>query len=242
MLFKVLENYDEEMVKTFMKILLGVNKGTNGFDDELYFTQLRIILERVFRKANEIGLLHDNCVQKGGSQVNLTDASLFLAGEDTRHSGVQCRISHFPKLIANNVKNILLTTGAASHTTEVDITKNIDVLEYRKTVQSPYLLYSLAYQLMDVLIWFDTYSKDNSDVAKNKSYWETLEVTSDGQKYENGIITRISDSDWGTVEYGSSGKTESIFHGVVKKLNLQKGDKIKFTIKEKSFTENIEKI
>ena len=242
LLFKVLENYDEEVVKTFMKILLGVNKGTNGFDDELYFTQLRIILERVFRKANEIGLLHDNCVQKAGSQVNLTDASLFLAGEDTLHSGVRCRISHFPKLIANNVKNILLTTGAASHTTEVDITKNIDVLEYRKTVQSSYLLYSLAYELMDVLIWFDSYSKANSDVARNKSYWETFEITRDGQKYETGTIKRVSDSGWGTVEYGSSGKTERVHPSEINKLSLKKGDKIKFTIKKKVFTENIAKI
>lgn len=241
-LFNVLRNYDDDVQKMFMQILLGVKKGIDGLDDELYFTQLRIVLEHVFRKANEFGLLHDNCVQKGNNQVNLTDASLFLAGEDTKYSGVRCQISHFPKIIAENVKNIIFTTGAASHTTVVDITKNIDVQEYRKTVKSPYLLYSLAYQVMDVILWFDSYCESNTDVAKNKSLWENIEFTAEGQKYEKGIITRISKSGWGTVNLDSGGKTAGVYKGIMNELKIEEGDQIKFTIEEKIHTENIEKL
>ena len=48
---------------------------------------------------------------------------------------------------------------------------NIDLQEYRKQVKSPYLLYSLAFQLLDVIIWFDEYLKTNNDYDYNKSLW-----------------------------------------------------------------------
>lgn len=238
--FNVLESYDEDVKKTFIQILLSIKKGINGFDDELYFTQLRIILEHVFRKANAVGLLHDNCINPRNNQVNLTDASLFLAGDDTKHSRVKCQISHFPKIIAENVKNIIFITGAASHTTEVDITKNIDVQEYRKTVQSPYLLYSLAFQVMDVLLWFNSYSESNSDVDKNKSLWENIEYTANDEKYEKGEVIKIADNGWGTA--ASSAGRISIYNGYVTQKRLVEGDQIKFTIKASIKAENIEKI
>lgn len=241
-LFNALKKYDDEIRKTFMQILLGIKKGTGEFDDELYFTQLRIVLEHVFRKANEAGFLHDNCVQKGNNQVNLTDASLFLAGEDTKHSRVKCRSPHFPKIIAENVKNLIFITGAASHTTVVDITKNIDVQDYRKTVRSPYLLYSLAYQMMDVVLWFGSYSESNSDVSKNKSLWENLEFTEDNHKYEKGIITRILRSGWGKVEYNSGDENAGVYKGTINDLNLKEGDEIKFTINSSIKAENVQKI
>lgn len=240
MLFKVLDEYEEEVGKTFMQVLLGIKNGINGFDDELYFTHLRIILEHVFRKANNIGILHDNCVQRGGSRVNLTDASLFLAGEDTLHSRVRCRISHFPKIIAENIKNIIFITGAASHTTEVDITKNIDVLEYRKTVQSPNLLFSLGFQMIDVLLWFDKYSQQNSNVDVNKSYWQEIEYTVNDEKLEIGKVIRIAPNGWGTV--ASTVGTVSIYKGNVTQLNLKEGDQIKFTTNTSPKADNIEKI
>jgi hypothetical protein len=36
-------------------------EGNIQFDDQLYFTQLRIMLEHVFRKVNSSGSLHDAC-------------------------------------------------------------------------------------------------------------------------------------------------------------------------------------
>ena len=44
--------------------------------------------------------------------------------------------------------------------------------EYRKQVKSPYLLYSLAFQLLDIIIWFDEYLKINNDYNYNKSLWQ----------------------------------------------------------------------
>lgn len=176
-LFEVLKQYPNTVRDTFISIFKGL-KGFNPlFDDQLYFTQLRIILESMFRMANAFGLLHDKCVQINGNQVNLYESYLFLSGLDTKHLKVSCSKTHFPKIISNNVKNIIHTTGAASHTTTVDITQNIHIQAYRKDVNTPYLLYSLALQLIDVLIWFDRYSKLKNDIKLNKSYWQDLEKT-----------------------------------------------------------------
>lgn len=242
LLFNVLKEYPNEVGDTFITIFRNQKEGNTLFDDQLYFTQLRIILEHLFRKTNSIGLLHDACVQKGNNQVNLTESSLFLAGFDTKHLNVNCEISHFPKLIAENVKNIIHTTGAASHTSNVDITQNIDIQAYRNEIISPYLLYSLAFQLMDVLIWFDSYSKKNNDVPTNKSYWRSFNRDQYGNKSETGTIINIAGNGWGTVTVNKGSKNISIFKGDIAQNNLSVGDQIEFIIKENHTAQNITKI
>ncbi|KVV16023.1 hypothetical protein [Flavobacterium sp. TAB 87] len=242
LLFNVLKEYPDEVRDTFITIFRNQKEGNNQFDDQLYFTQLRIILEHLFRKANDIGILHDACVQKGNNQVNLTESSLFLAGFDTKHLNVNCAITHFPKLIAENVKNIIYTTGAASHTSNVNVTQNIDIQAYRKDIISPYLLYSLAFQLMDVLLWFDSYSKTNDDIALNRSLWKSFNRDQFGNKIEIEKITNITHSGWGTVEINNGTKKISIHKDAITQSNLAVGDQIKFNVKDSSLAQNITKI
>jgi hypothetical protein len=241
LLFGILNEYPDSARDTFTSIFKGLKGFDNQFSDELYFTQLRIILESMFRRANAFGLLHDKCVQVHGSQVNLTESYRFLAGLDTSHFRVNCSVTHFPKLIADNVKNIIYATGAASHTSVVDITQNIHIQAYRKDINTPYLLYSLALQLMDVLIWFDGYSKVNNDIAINKSYWEEFEQDQYGNKFEIATITNISANNWGTVIIKDS-KRVSIFHGDITEMKLAFGDLIKFTVSDSAKAQNISKI
>ena len=241
-LFEILKSYPDSARDTFISIFKGLKGFDNQFDDQLYFTQLRIILETMFRMANAYGLLHDKCVQINGSQVNLTESYLFLSGLDTNHLKINCAVTHFPKIIANNVKNLIQTTGAASHTTTVDVTKNLHVQAYRNDVNTPYLLYSLALQLMDVLIWFDRYCKANSDIAKNKSYWQDIEENQYGNKFEIAEIIKVSANRWASVLVNNRIKSISIFKGDVATHNLKVGDRIKFTIKESALAENITKL
>lgn len=242
LLFNVIKDYPDEVRNTFITILKNQKEGNTQFDDQLYFTQLRIILEHFFRKANSTGLLHDACVQKGNNQVNLTESSLFLAGLDTKYLNVNCAVTHFPKLIAENVKNIIHTTGAASHTSNVDVTQNIDIQSYRKDITSPYLLYSLAFQLMDVLIWYNSYNKQNNDVANNKSFWKGFNRDQYGNKFEIDTIVNIAGNGWGTVEINKGTKNISVFKGDIIQNSLTVGDQIMFTVKETSTAQNITKI
>ena len=242
LLFHILKDYPDSARDTFISIFKGLKGLNTNFDDQLYFTQLRIVLESMFRNANALGLLHDKCVQVNGNQVNLTESCYFLSGQDTKYLKVNCSVTHFPKLIASNIKNIIHTTGAASHTSVVDITENIHIQAYRSEVKTPYLLYSLALQLMDVLIWLDAYCKENNDVATNQSYWQDIEYDQDDNKYEISEITRIANNGWGTVLIAEEKKSISIYRGDVTNLNLKEGDRIKFTVTESAKAQNITKL
>ena len=231
--FNALDSFPIEDSKTVLEIIKAIKNGGQQLSDNLYFTPLRMILESMFRKANALGLLHDACISGSGNKVNLTESSLFLSGMDTKHSKVKCAKTHFPKLVSNAVKNILYITGAASHTSEVDITENIDVQDYRAYVSTPYLLYHVLFMLADVIIWFDKYSKENNDVALNKSYWEDIEFYVDGSsrrkyKWEYGMVTKIADNGWGTITLNNSEcNYVSVYKDAVSQLQLVEGEKVR---------------
>ena len=241
LLFDVLKEYSDSTRDVFISIFKGLKGHNNKFDNQLYFTQLRIVLELMFRKANAIGLLHDKCVQVNGSQVNLTESCSFLSGYDTKYLKVKCAVTHFPKVIATNIQNLIYITGAASHTAEVDITKNIDIQAYHQDINTPYLLYSLALQLMDVLTWFSGYSKANSDIAVNQSHWLEIEVDQFGNKYETEVLTNIASNGWGTVLVNNGAKRVSIHREEITKLNLTIGDSIKFIVNDSAKAQYISK-
>lgn len=169
-IFSICEKYfDTEVKKHLTEVLCSIKKTNVIFDDKLYFTQIRIILESIFRIANTKGLLHDKCIPDG--KVNLNESCTFLSGDSSRHYGVKSSVKHFPKLISDAARSIIHITGAAAHTTGEENKNNIDLQEYRKQVKSPFLLYSLVFQLLDIIIWFDEYLKTNNDYEYNKSLW-----------------------------------------------------------------------
>ncbi len=172
----------------FFEVLMAL-EGHKDLNHTAYYTSLRIVLEGLFRHAYSIGLLHDKCIEKG--KVNLSESSLFLAGESTKYLGVKCSKSHFPKLIAENVKNLLFITGGASHTVEPDKKDIINLQEYWKLVNSPYLLYAQTLVLCDILLWYDVYAKQNEDREQNVKLW--LE---DDSEAINGIVEKDTNGNY----------------------------------------------
>lgn len=219
----------EEYKQTLLQILLSIKRPLENFDDNLYFTQIRIILEGMFRSTNKFGLLHDSCIQ--GGKVNLSESSLFLAGKDLKHNDAKCSVAHFPKIIADAVQSIIYTTGAASHTTDPDLRNNIGIDEYRKTINTPYLLYSLTFQLMDILIWFAKYVDKNQDVTANKKHWmETSQNIAEGD-WIQGKVTKIAENGYGTFQPENGGKSLSIIPFMVKDYNLTEHQQIEVKTK-----------
>ena len=233
--------------KHVLQILSSIKKPNITFDDELYFNKIRIILELMFRASNKYGLLHDACISNG--KVNLSESSLFLAGAETKYLNVISSVSHFPKLIADAVKSIIFITGAASHTSDGNPQKNINLEDYRKTVKTPYLLYSLTFQLLDILIWFKEYIDKNYDVNLNKSYWQTtlMESINSSDGWIEGKVSRIADNGYGTFLSNIGGEKLSIVPNLVTELSLNVNDLIRVTTKHdksgtKVFIDLIEKI
>ena len=217
--------------KQLLNILSNIRNPNNEFDDELYFTQIRIILEYMFRSANKFGLLHNACIKKNGN-VNLTESSLFLAGKETLHLNVRCGISHFPKLIADSVQSVLLITGAASHTTDPEIKNNIDLLTYRKIIRTPYLLYSLTFQLMDVLVWFKKYVDLNPNIEDNKKSWINIEPIIHNGDWITGTIINITEKGFGSFKPDSNYTTIGIPPKIMADNSLKENDRVKVTTKK----------
>ena len=215
----------EDCQKALLQILSSVKKPKDNFDDELYFTQIRIILESLFRKANKLGLLHNKCLL--GGKVNLSESYLFLSGKPTRHLMVSCKINHFGKIISDSVDSILNISGAASHTVDADTKNNINLKEHRVKNNTPYLLYSLAFQLMDVLIWFKKYSDENSNEAENKLLWLPPEPIIG--EWIKGEVIKIADNGYGTFKPSQGNSTLSILPKDINNFGLELGQKIEVT-------------
>ena len=172
----------------------------------------------MFRTANKFGLNHDKCIV--GGKVNLTESSLFMSGEATKYCEVKCNKQHFTKLISDGVKSILFITGAASHTADPDFINNLNFAEYRKSINTPYLLYSLTFQLMDILIWFKSYVDQNQDVSLNRLQWISLNIVSKDSIWIKGEITRIADNGFGTFKPFDGGKTLTVIPAKIQEFIL----------------------
>jgi hypothetical protein len=176
-IFEILEKYfDIETEELLNKILIGIKK--NDLDHLLYFIQLRKILEKSFRILNKFGLLHDKCIQNG--RVNLSESSLFLSGQPTKHLGVECIKAHFPNDISSGVWDIISICGTEAHTEE-DLAQTLPK-------NSSYLFYSLTFRLLDILVWFDNYIIENSNYQLNIRCWKKIELIEgiiDKDQFEN---------------------------------------------------------
>lgn len=230
---------DDEIHAYLTNLLISQSKSNSSFDDKLHFTQIRIILEYLFRAANKAGLLHDSCIVKGN--VNLAESSLFLAGEETKYAGVKNIRSHFPRLIADAVKDIIFVTGAASHTADPEFEKNINIQEYRSEIRTPYLLYSLTFRMLDIIIWFDQYLKINNNYSTNVSQWKDL-VRASGCDFIVGTVNRIADNGFGTFLPDNSTKTLSIIPKMVEKFALSEGQRISVETEKTSDKTHIKSI
>ena len=171
--------------------------------------------------------------------MNLTESSLFLAGEPTKHLNVKCAKQHFPKLIADNVKSLLFITGGASHTTEPDEKSIINLQDYWNNTNSPYLLYSQTLILCDILLWYKQYSIANSCKKNNMALWDDIaEIVEKPEAYNilKGKIVNITSNGLAFLKpYGSTNSSEncSILQICRECKNIQVDDELKVKFEER---------
>ncbi len=164
--FAGLTNDSIDHIHAILRNLMG-----NSTLDTDYPKHLRSCLESMFRSAHRLGLVHEKCIDRG--QVNLTACSIFLSGRYVNRLGIQCTIRHVPELVEQHIHHILNVTNAFSHTEDETSSQNKGRLEaYRAFIDTPYLLYSLTFQLLDVLSWYEAYAKTRANVEENKRLWK----------------------------------------------------------------------
>lgn len=143
------EKYIGELVG---KDLLNLLKDNGELDSENYFNAIRKVIEDLIKAFYKFNLLPKDFIYPS---ITLNACSKFLTGKNTKgefytEKGYQHNIeTHLPKQISNSLRNILEITQAGSHRSEID--------QHVKLLNTPYLLQSVLFQLLDIIIWFKIY-------------------------------------------------------------------------------------
>lgn len=159
---------DKYIGQTHQSVIFEVLKNYENpsalINSELYYNPLRKILEAIFMALYRYGALPSSCFKSHG-EPNIMYCSLYLSGKEVRMGGGKFAVAkekYFPNIIQNNVWNIVSYTNIGSHN-EVS-TKNVgsDISDLRSSgVNSPYLLYVLTFEMMDVILWTKAFIDKN---------------------------------------------------------------------------------
>jgi hypothetical protein len=163
------DKYIGEQGSNHLLAILKKENHENAFSDpEIYFNPLRKIMDDLFIAFNKYGFIPDVFIKPS---VALNESSRFLSGSVEK--GYQLNQIIFPKVISDNVRNILTVCQPASHRSEID--------SFVSQVNSPYLLLSVTYQLLDVMLWFKIYIDNNNNIELNKTFYKMVETSIDSK-------------------------------------------------------------
>jgi hypothetical protein len=185
------EKYIGEYAGQDLLNLLRVEDETNV---ENHFNAIRKIIEDLFSGFQKYNLLPDEFVKP---HIALNPSSIFLAGKDQhpktdpaysryKHMGE----THLPPQIANYLRSILAVCQPASHRSHID--------EHVRSLKTSFLLKSVLFQLMDVLVWFKMHVDSNPKTEN----WEAV----------NQEASKLNEK-----------STDELIDGKVINVNLQKG-------------------
>ncbi len=173
--------------------ILNLLKVEDESNIDNHFNAIRKIIEDLFSAFHKFNLLPAEFVSPN---VALNQSSIFLAGQEQNEKTdavykqyKHLEETHLPPQIANYLRSILAVTQSGSHRSNID--------RHVRAVKTPFLLKSVFFQLLDVLVWFKMYVDSNPKTEN----WEEIETTNEFNE------TAI----------------EELIHGKVINVNLQKG-------------------
>lgn len=149
--------------------LCDVHFMRNRIDPDLSkdYPHLRYVIEAIFRTLNKVKIIPDACIK--GGKVNLMDCSLYLAGKDTKHSGVRYEwpgVRFIPHYIEKDILSAIVFGNAHAHTPDPDIPA-LNPEDYEMSKKSNFLLYSIAFGVSHFIIWLaDKYDCSESSISK----------------------------------------------------------------------------
>lgn len=170
----------DNTAQLLLEVLLFLDDPTGKPDADSYLNNLRKLVEAVFHAALNHGLLPQECFNKGA--INLTWSKLFLSGQEVEFPNgdkIRPRLSTFPLVLSNALSLLIELTNNGSHyqqdpqitNTQRQATKE-KLQQLRQRVNTPYLLASLTYQLLDILVWFKAILDDASAKTALKGTWK----------------------------------------------------------------------
>ena len=196
-LFSSLESLgiSEYTKDTFLDILLPLHykEKEEGFRPVHHYTQLRKVIEYLFRACHKVGLIPEACISNG--KVNLNQCSLYLAGKNPEKINLRYGEegdSIVPKHIEKIIRSVLELGNTSSHTVDLE-SDDIEKIETLfKSLKSNYLIYGLTLQLCEAVVWFANYIATHNDKEYNLAFCKPV-VEDAKSKYEGQIFTPEQD-------------------------------------------------
>lgn len=219
--FAGLTDDSKNHINAILRNILG-----NSTIDPDYPKHLRACLESMFRSAHSLGLVHEKCIDDR-DQVNLTACSKFLSGQRVELLGVQCATRHAPDLVEQHIRHILNVTNAFSHVEGESTPQNkVQLNAYRTLINTPYLLYSLTFELLDVLIWYKAYAEAHSNAEENRQLWTDDADEANNRQMITGEVKFIHKDGYGFFRSNIDQSTAFIPQKLVSANKLQQGERI----------------
>lgn len=138
------------------------------FNYDESFNSLRKILENIFKEANKFQIIPDECIDKKEGNVNIDQCVQYLSGRNADVIGVRYgNVSD--KIVPRHIRDLLFLiknlTNYLSH-------------EYAKkyVVKPKDILFSLALQICEIVVWLNNYIKCHLNIDENKIMCKTIGV------------------------------------------------------------------
>lgn len=138
--------------------------------NENYY-KVRKSVEYVFMRMIDYGMLPKQ------KRINPTWSNLILSGKSCiAKDGSEIAkglVEIFPKILQDNVKNMVHTVGSDVHPDKKDDKDSKHIKEYLDSVgNSSFLIKSYALQLCDLILWLKSYVIKHPDPERNALDWE----------------------------------------------------------------------
>jgi len=169
---------DDELEKSMLSLLVPIvfTDTVSAEDYNNRNTDARIAVEYLFRGMMKNGMLPPSLGQNQNKvgAVNLTWCCKFISGRlgDLPFAIYQ---NIFPKIMANNLFNIVNTIGSSVHSSSGSASSLVNFNEYQNGVgESSFLLKSFAFQLCDIILWYKNFIAEHDDPEENAQNWSEI--------------------------------------------------------------------
>ena len=175
-----LQSFDDAWCcEKILDILETMHFPEKNIDPLLYYNPLRQTLEYIFRKASKAGIIPDEFIGKEKDDVNLNQCLQFLSGGNADWIGIRFggpKESVVPVHIKNMMFQILNLGNINSHSRTLDDDEQRKLGAYFKenVCNSRYLIYSLALQICEIVIFMGKYLDAHKDSSENEKQFKTF--------------------------------------------------------------------
>lgn len=199
-----------------LKIIKRAEK-TDIIDTSDFFLDIRKVLELLIEKLNSIGLIPDEIYKVPGW---FNPSCNFLA---SKHAVYNMNEDVIHPTIAHLLWGLKLLCQDAEHSIEDKL--KLKVENFIKEQKTAYLYKSATYQLLDILVYFNTFIEEHPNWEENVELHVNSSVEDDGE-WIVGEVTAIKSNGWGAFISNDFKVDVGIPDFLVKNNNLLEGSRI----------------